>query len=205
MGGVFMFKLLRRILFCLLLLWLGGLAVQHHQLGDNVIRIHVVAASDSREDQAVKLQVRDAVNGYLRQAMTGISDAQAAKTWLESALPQLEEVANQALRQAGSMDTVQVKLTAEEFATRIYDTFSLPAGVYDALRITIGPGEGQNWWCVAFPSLCLPATSEGFQAQAVSAGFSQSLADTLTCQDGYELRFFLLDCLGQLENFLHRQ
>lgn len=200
-----MFKLLRRMLFCLLVFWLAGMVIQHHQLGENVIRIHVVAASDSREDQAVKLQVRDAVNGYLQEAMAVISDADEARMWLESALPQLEEVANQALQRAGSMDIARVKLTAEAFATRIYDTFSLPAGVYDALRITIGPGEGQNWWCVAFPALCLPATSEGFQAEAVSAGFSPSLVDTLTCQDGFELRFFLLDCLGRLENFLHSQ
>ena len=76
--------------------------------------------------------------------------------------------------------------------------------MYDALRITIGEGKGQNWWCVTFPSLCLPATSEGFEAVASCAGFSDELIDTLEGKNGYEIRFYFLDLLGRIENLLGR-
>ena len=106
------------------------------------------------------------------------------------------------LAQAGFPDTATVSLCLEEFATRVYDTFTLPAGLYESLRIVIGEGEGQNWWCVMFPSFCLPATSEGFEEVACGAGFSDTLTQTL--EGEYEIRFFFLDALGAVENFLHR-
>ena len=83
------------------------------------------------------------------------------------------------------------------------DTFTLPAGIYEALRITIGEGEGHNWWCVAFPSLCLSATSEEFADKAAGAGFPDSLTGALDGEEKYEVRFFLLDALGELEKFLY--
>ena len=84
-----------------------------------------------------------------------------------------------------------------------YDPFPLPAGIYEALRITIGEGEGHNWWCVAFPSLCLSATSEEFADKAAGAGFPDSLTGALDGEEKYEVRFFLLDALGELEKFLY--
>ena len=104
----------------------------------------------------------------------------------------------------GVKDRANVTLTAEEFPTRIYDTFTLPAGIYDSLRITIGSGEGHNWWCVVFPSLCVPAATEGVADTAASAGFSDGLSGAITGQSGYDVRLFLLDCLGKLENLFHR-
>ena len=90
----------------------------------------------------------------------------------------------------------------EEFGKRVYDTFTLPAGVYDTLRITIGEGEGHNWWCVVFPSLCLPATSEGFAEAASCAGFPEELTAALEGEEGYEIRFYFLDLIGRIENLL---
>ena len=88
--------------------------------------------------------------------------------------------------------------------THLYDTFQLPAGLYEALRVTIGAGEGHNWWCVVFPTLCVPASSEGFQETAEASGLSGQLAETLTREGGgYEIRFQLLDWLGQIKNWLH--
>ncbi len=91
-------------------------------------------------------------------------------------------------------------MAREAFPAREYDTFALPAGCYDALRITVGEGQGQNWWCVVFPRLCLPTVSEDFEVEAVGAGFSDTLTGALTGE--YEVRFFLLELLGRLENFL---
>ncbi len=207
MDGVFMRKIAKLFCTCMILLavlWCAGVVKDNAQLKDSVIRLHVVAASDSEEDQALKLKVRDAVIDYLQMAMEELPDAQAAKTYLQEQIPKLTQIANGVIREAGVQMQAAVTLAKEAFSTREYDTFTMPAGVYEALRISIGPAEGKNWWCVVFPSLCLPATSEGFSDTAVGAGFSDPLTGALQQEQGYEVRFFLLDCLGWLENLFFR-
>ena len=122
---------------------------------------------------------------------------------LKGQLSALQEAANEVLQQNGENCEAVVTLRKETFPRREYDTFSLPAGVYDSLRITIGKGEGKNWWCVVFPDLCVPAASVEVEDVAVDAGFSNSLSKTLTGEEGYEIRFWILDCIGKLQNFLH--
>ena len=207
MDGVFMRRMVGRVLFCLVLaaaFWTGPLIADKQTLRRELVRLHVVGASDSQEDQAIKLWLKDAVVESLRSDMAKLSDAQEAKAYLLENLPKIEALANAFLQEAGCEDTAKVSLAVEEFSTRVYDTFTLPAGVYDALRITIGEGEGKNWWCVVFPGLCIPATSEGFEDAASCAGFSDSLTAALEGESGYEIRFWVLDALGRLENFLHR-
>lgn len=185
-------------------LWCGSVVADRKALHENVIRLHVVAASDSREDQDVKLRVRDAVTETLETAMADITDPDAALAYIRGNVSKLEGVANRVLEECGVKDRAKVTLAEEEFGTRVYDTFSLPAGVYRALRITIGEGAGHNWWCVVFPTLCFPATTEGFVQTAEEAGFQDSLACALSGEEGYEVRFFLLDALGRLENMFRR-
>lgn len=198
-------KLIRRIGFCFLLaalVWCGTLIADRQTLDEELIRLHVVANSDSEEDQAVKLRVRDAVIESLRSAMEGVADVEEAKAYLQENLPRIQQVANDTLDALGCDCEAVVTLCKETFDTRYYDTFTLPAGVYEALRITIGEGEGHNWWCVVFPTLCVPATSEGFADVAAGAGFSEELNGALTGEEEYEVRFFLLDVLGRVENLL---
>ena len=198
-------KYLNRIGICLLIacfVWIGMFLADRQRLRKELIRFHVVAASDSQEDQAVKLQVRDAIMEAFQKELQNLTDMEQAKAYLAENLPKIESIANQVLAQAGFGDTARVSLCVEEFATRVYDTFTLPAGLYESLRIVIGEGEGQNWWCVVFPSLCLPATTEGFEEVACGAGFSDTLTDTL--EGEHEICFFFLDALGTVENFLHR-
>lgn len=195
-------KLLKRVGICFLLaalVWCAALLADRKRLNEELIRLHVVANSDSAEDQNIKLQVRDAVTQSLGSDLAKLADAEEAKAYLQENLPRIQAVANEVLEAAGYDGEVVVTLCKETFDTRYYDTFTLPAGVYEALRITIGEGAGHNWWCVVFPSLCLPATTEGFEEAAVGAGFSDTLTDTLTGED-YEIRFYLLDALGKLEN-----
>lgn len=199
-------KLLK--LVCLLLLvagafYFGTVVSDKMQLKESVIRLHVVADSDSTEDQAVKLQVRDALIAQLDGALGDFRDLESAKLWLEQQLPELEKTANEVLRQAGSDCTAQITLGKEAFPTREYDTFTLPAGVYESLRVTIGSGEGKNWWCVVFPNLCFSAAADNFEDTAVSAGFSDRLTGTISGQQEYQVRFFLMDCFGWLENWFH--
>lgn len=202
-----MFKLLRLVAAGLLIygaFCLGGIMQDRQTLSEDVIRLHVVAASDSEEDQAVKLQIRDAVVEKLNGVMDELPSAADAKVFILDHLDEIENVANEVLEKAGFSDTVTVSLDEEAFDTRVYDTFTLPAGVYESLRIVIGEGEGHNWWCVVFPTLCVPQTTDDFASAAVSSGFSDTLADTVSNEKGYEVRFFILDCLGRLQNLLFR-
>ena len=189
-----------QVLVCLLML--GMLIADKQDLRENLIRLHVVADSDSAFDQSVKLRVRDAVIDKLERELRDFANIDDAKKYLQTQLDTIEKVANDALRKAGSHHKASVTLCAEEFSLRNYDTFSLPSGIYQSLRVTIGTGQGRNWWCVVFPSLCVGAASD-VQDTAVGAGFSSNLTNAITNEEGYEVSFFLLDCLGRLENFFH--
>lgn len=196
-------KHLKRILFLAILaaiVWCGGVVADSARLSRDILRLHVVGASDSDADQALKLRVRDAVLHSLEEGLDDLTDPEAAVEYVTAMLPKLESAANQVLAAAGSTDTAAVTLAREEFPERRYDTFSLPAGVYQALRVTIGEGEGRNWWCVVFPQLCVGATSEEFVETAQTAQLSDDLTGALTGE--YEIRFWLLDKLGELQNFL---
>lgn len=181
--------------------WLGTVVSDKQVLTENVMRLHVVADSDSYEDQAIKLKVRDAIVAELDEVIDEFPDMETAKTWVQEHLEDLEQIANDVLESAGNSCRAVVTLARESFPTREYDTFVLPAGVYESLRVTIGSGEGKNWWCVVFPSLCVSATTDGFEETAVSAGFSDRLTGTLSGKEEYRVRFFLLDCFGWVENW----
>lgn len=202
MDGVFMKKYVKRLGICALIavfFWSGTVLADRKLLQEELIRLHVVASSDSPADQARKLQVRDAVTNSLASDLKNISDVQQAKIYLKDKLPAIRKIAEDTLRTLGCQDPVTVSLCRETFDKRVYDTFSLPAGIYNALRIVIGDGQGKNWWCVVFPEFCIPAASDGFQQIAAGAGFPDSLNQSLS-GEGYELRFCVLDVLGKLEN-----
>ena len=178
----------------------AALQAQQQRMSEKIIRLHVVANSDSGADQAIKLHVRDAVLAAARQALQGVGDPQQA---IAQALPQLEAAANAALAAQGSHDTASVSFRRELFPTREYDTFSLPSGVYRSLRVTIGAGGGHNWWCVIFPSLCVPATADGFVQAAEAGGFTRAEIGLMTQADeGYVLKFRSLELLQALKKAL---
>ncbi len=197
-------KLLGFLILLAILVYAGTLISDKGALRENLVRLHVVAASDSEEDQVIKLQVRDAVLEFVEEGLEGLQDIDEVTAYIRTRLPQLQAVANETLDRLGVDCEAVVTFWEEEFPTRVYDTFSLPAGVYESLKITIGDGQGENWWCVVFPSLCMPASSGEVADAAVGAGFSGPLADTLTGEKGYEVRFFFLEVLGKIENFFHR-
>ncbi len=197
-------KLFKFFTFCLavyVLFWFGTVLADRKLLSDDLIRLHVVAASDSEEDQNIKLQVRDAIIEELNDVMQRLPSVDEAKAYITEQIGHLQQIANKVLADAGCEDTASVALTQETFDTREYDTFSLPAGVYESLRVTIGDGEGKNWWCVVFPTLC----TDVFADTAAGAGFEDSLTGALQQEKPYEVRFFVLDCLGKIQNFFHRK
>ena len=199
-------KLVNRVFVCFLIaavFWTGSLIADRQKLRDQLIRLHVVGASNSEEDQTVKLLVKDAVVEYLNAAMADIADVEAAKAYVSENLPKIQKAANDALIALGVEPTAVATFCKEEFGKRVYDTFSLPSGIYDSLRITIGEAEGRNWWCVVFPTLCFSATAEELETVAAGAGFSDALTGAITGQEKYEIRFYFLDLLGKLENLRH--
>ena len=192
-------KLLKLTAFFLVALLALGLVRDRWMLDSGLVRLHVVGASDSSEDQTGKLQVRDAVLEYVRSLGTP-DNVREAKRLLEENLSGITEAANRAL---GGRNTAIVTLCREAFPIREYDSFTLPSGVYDSLRVRIGEAAGRNWWCVVFPSLCVPAAGETMESVAAGAGFSENLTRTITGEE-YTVSFALLDLLGKAESFFFR-
>lgn len=201
----FMKKAMYRIMVCwlaALFVWCAFLLADREQLNHGLIRFHVIANSDSREDQAIKLKIRDAVLASMEEDLRKISDIDTARVYLREHLPKIQLLVDQTLDGLGYSGGSAVSLCRERFDVRHYDTFSLPAGVYESLKIVIGDGMGKNWWCVSFPGLCLPATTADFIDAAVGSGFSEPLVQTLSRNEDYQIRFYFLNQLGKLQNIL---
>ena len=164
------------------------------QIAEKTVRLHVVANSDSEADQAHKLEVRDAVLEEVNRLTKGCQDAQEARTVIEENLTCIAQAAA-----AVSPYEIRVSLGTERFDTRDYDTFTLPAGKYPALRVNIGAAEGKNWWCVVFPSLCTAATSDELEDCAQVGGFNDEETDLITGgEESYTFRFKALEWLQDL-------
>ena len=168
-------------------------------LAGQVLRLHVVANSDSDRDQAMKLLVRDAVLAKAGQFLDGVSQRQSAEQALASHLDELVRSAEEALAAEGCGDAVKVVLTDQWFPTKEYDGFALPAGQYRALRVIIGEGNGHNWWCVVFPPLCLGSVTEESVEAVAGEVLSDGQVALITGQDGgYVLKFRFIEWWNEL-------
>ena len=158
------------------------------QVRADTIRLHVLANSDTIEDQLLKLEVRDAILDALPAAVTAAATPQQAAQALRTALPRLQRAANLALHQANSAQRAAVRLETADFAARAYGSFALPGGAYTALRVELGDAQGHNWFCVLYPALCVAgATAEYPTPQENALVFGR-----------YEVRFALWDALQGL-------
>ena len=174
-------------------------------LAEDVLRLHVVANSDSHEDQAVKLQVRDAVLAQAAPMLEGLENSAQAETVLTPRLEELEDAARAELIANGFDDEVSVTVTDQWFPTRVYDSFSLPAGQYRALKVTIGDGMGQNWWCVVFPPLCMASVTEEVAEAAERGGLTARQVALITGQDEtYIIKFKIVEWWEQMMKKLRR-
>ena len=193
-------KLLFRSLACGLVLtcvlgWLPTAAVAE-QLPENIIRLHVVAHSDSAEDQALKLKVRDAV---LKEAEAYCHEAESREEANFQICTHLESIAgaaNQVVAAEGFPYEARAQVTEMFFPTKDYEGFTLPAGRYRALRVTIGEAKGHNWWCVVFPALCLPAAAD----QDALASLPKEQREA--AQGNYKVRFKLTEWYETVREFL---
>lgn len=173
--------------------WAQG---QQNAISGNLVRLHVLAASDEPAEQALKLRVRDAVLDYLRPVLAEVSDAEAACELLSGDLGGIARAAEE----AAEGRQVRVSLGRESYPTRVYEGFTLPAGRYTSLRIVLGEGAGHNWWCVVFPPLCLDAAG-GEPMQSAMSGESLAL---VTKPEVYALRFRAVELWGELTELLEK-
>ncbi len=154
-------------------------------LRDNVLRIHILANSDSEADQELKLKIRDSILLSGLTELEECTDLNSALKTAENSLDEFKRIAESTAREYGFDYNVNVRLGKRYFETRKYDAFTLPAGVYDSLIVEIGRAEGKNWWCVMFPSICVPAVSDASLRDAVDND-SANIAEN---PQNYQIRF----------------
>ena len=173
-----------------LLFAVAGIQIQT-ALADKMLRLHVIANSDSDEDQALKLKVRDSVLREVELLTENDGSVGTARTDVAAG----EDV----IASEGYTSGVRLSLGEAYFPTKDYGGFALPAGRYDALRVEIGEGAGQNWWCVLFPPFC---TTAAFEEEAVAAGLDEDEIRLMSSDGEYELRFRLVEWISRLRELL---
>ena len=173
------------------------------KLYTDVIRLHVIAESDSKEDQAVKLSVRDGVLSLVSERMEGIVTYDDAYALLSGMIPEIEAEAEKCGKVAGHNFDAQVVFAREEYPVRYYEDYMLPAGEYMSMRIILGEGEGKNWWCVLFPPLCRDAASKNDEEEFYAAGFTPEEYKIIKKDSGkkYKIRFRVLEILSETFGF----
>lgn len=168
---------------------------RQNAISSDLVRLHVIAVSDEAGEQEIKLKVRDAVLDYLRPVLNNAENSVQAKKIISDHLNGIAGAAAKASEGRG----VKVSLGREHYPTKTYESFSLPAGEYQSLKIVLGEGSGHNWWCIVFPPLCLEAA----QAQQVQSVMAREDYAIVSDSEGYQLRFKLVELWGELMDKLN--
>lgn len=169
------------------------------EIRSDVLRLHVIANSDTSVDQKLKLRLRDYILQEGKDIFNGSVNVENAVEKIEPVLPELEKSAKAFVNQAGFDYDVKISLSNEYFTTRTYETVTLPAGKYLALRVVIGSGEGHNWWCVMFPPMCVPAADKKDEIENV---FSEKEIKLVESKPKYEPRFKVVEIYEQLKEII---
>lgn len=175
--------------------------LQQQRLSSKLIRLHVIANSDSETDQSMKYIVRDSVSDEISVLLAGASAIDEAEQIITENLPAIEGKAEKALLNKGCTYSVSAVLDREVYPARDYGKFSLPAGTYRSLKVVIGEGMGKNWWCVVFPPLCFSGTAE-FEAEAREAGLTEDEIKLISERHGSVVfRFKVLELFEKLIDY----
>lgn len=164
------------------------------EIYDKILRLHVLANSDSEEDQQLKLKVRDAILKLSEEFGSEFEDIDDASTIYSSKLDEIKQEAERVIHENGYSYPVSVSLGKEYYPVKSYDEVCLPSGNYLSLKIQIGEAEGQNWWCVLYPPLCLSAARA--DEELIEAGFTGEQIKIITENDSsvkYKIKFKLLE------------
>lgn len=167
------------IISCLFLLFSGCSTsnVSYKDISDKLLRFHVIANSDSPEDQSLKLKVRDKVLNEIGPKIENSKSKQETVSIIRDNIDTIKRIAADEIKKNGKNYSVSVLLGKSSFPAKSYSDITLPAGVYDALKITIGQGEGKNWWCVMFPPLCFVDISHNITSEETESRMKTVLND----------------------------
>ena len=176
-----------------------------HQIYQNFVRLHVLANSDDGHDQDLKLEVRDYILGDIAALTQGCENSEEAAEIINAALDQIEISAKNFINQKGYDYNIRAVLSHEIYPTRTYEDlngekFYFPSGTYQSLKIIIGEGSGENWWCVLFPPICLAGSKVKIEDELAVAGYSSDQVNILRRDKGskYVVRFKILEVLSDL-------
>ena len=176
-----------------------------HQVYQNFVRLHVLANSDAAQDQNLKLEVRDYILGDIAALTKNCVNSREAAEKINAALSKIEISAQNFIKQKGYNHNIRAVLSKEVYPTRTYEDFYgerfyFPAGTYQSLRIIIGEGGGENWWCVLYPPICLTGSKIKIEDELAVAGYSSDQINVLRRDKGnkYVVRFRILEVLSDL-------
>lgn len=193
-------SLLLAFVFCALLSFVS-FERECDDIRGNVLRLHILANSDSAEDQRLKLSVRDRLLTESEDIFADCSTLSEALDTAEGRLDDLREAAQNEIYRRGFDYPVAVRLDRHYFTTRTYNGSTLPAGVYNALRVEIGSAQGQNWWCVMFPMLCVPTAADEHGLDTVLDNGEMDIVGS----GGYEVRFKCVELFEGLTEEMRRR
>ncbi|MBQ8140509.1 MAG: stage II sporulation protein R [Clostridia bacterium] len=203
-------KNLLTVAVCLafILIFIGLMPIHGEaEIYDSVVRLHVLANSDTEEDQALKLKVRDKVLEKSAEILSGCASRDEAIALISQNISLLENAAAEAIEAEGCDYPVRIELGEEEYPTKNYEQFCFPSGSYVSLRVLIGNAEGQNWWCVLFPPLCLSAATDKKDTEDafISVGLTEEQYKIITETDDtkYEVRFKILESIEEAKNSIN--
>lgn len=180
------------------MLSLAGFSGACDDIEENVLRLHILANSDSYEDQQLKLKLRDAILAFTDELFADCSTKKQSMDAAQENIDLITEKAQSIIRAEGYDYPVQAYVTNMSFDTRAYDEFTLPAGNYDALRIVIGEGGGHNWWCVLYPAVCVPSAEKD-----IGSVLNENETDIVTDSDRYIVSFKIVEIFESIVSLFH--
>jgi stage II sporulation protein R len=192
-------------LFVLIMNWESQNAVAvaslHNEVSqEEAVRLRILANSDSVRDQALKREIRDEVNAAITEMVLGVGDLEEGKAMIEDNLAKIEDIVERELAKMGMDQSFEVSFSEVEFPTKLYGNIVYPAGLYDAVLITLGEGKGENWWCVLFPPLCFLDMANG-DAVAADAEAEEEVEQTdEDDMEEVEVKFFVVEIFSKIKD-----
>ena len=178
---------------------LSGFFSACDDIRDRVFRLHIIANSDSPEDQALKLRVRDEITEDTKDIFRDCRTKDEAIKAASENIDDIRHKAQEIIKKNGSSLDCDAYVTRMNFDTRVYEDFSLPGGSYDALRIVIGEGQGHNWWCVLYPAVCVPCAEKD-----IGSALSENETDIVHDSDRYAVGFRFVEVFEDIRSFFTR-
>lgn len=198
--GIFVKKFLLLVVAAVCVIT-GGKQYQRHKMTEEIagkiIRFHVLANSDTEEDQKLKLEVRDAIGAFMQPRLSDVTDIENSRQIVRESIPDIEQKAEEVISEKGYTYTVSARLSNIDFPEKTYGPYTFQAGNYEALEVVIGKGEGHNWWCVMYPNLCFFNSTyevvDGEAEKSLERILTPEEYESLMEDKNYEVKFAFID------------